>query len=95
MEDGEPPPLVGVPQLEAGPRDLVGLGAVHEAEGHVLGAGLRRQGVAPRLDPLAVARQLSAVQRNIHQLIHVLQNQHIAVELHHALILRQAERRQL
>ena len=51
--------------------------------------------VACSKDPLPLPTQARRVKLEIHQLIHVLQDQHVAVKLHHAVILYQAERRQL
>jgi hypothetical protein len=48
-----------------------------------------------REHPLPFARHAGGIQLHLHQLIHVLQCEHVAVQLHHALILRQAEGRQL
>jgi len=45
--------------------------------------------------PVAPALHLRRIQFQIHQFIHVLPHEHVAIKLHHALILRQAERRQL
>jgi hypothetical protein len=46
-------------------------------------------------DPLPFPRHTRRIQLQLHQLVHVLQGQHVAVELHDALILDQAKRRQL
>jgi hypothetical protein len=44
---------------------------------------------------LARSPQRRRIELQLHQLVHVAQHQHVAVELHDALIFGQAERRQL
>jgi len=43
--------------------------------------------------PVSSAFQLRGVQLQIHELVHVLQHEHIAVQLHHSVVFHQAERR--
>jgi hypothetical protein len=45
--------------------------------------------------PFSLAPKARWIKLQIHQLVHILQNQHIAIQLHYAVIFDQAERRQL
>lgn len=51
--------------------------------------------VASCKDPLSLTLHAWRIKLKIHELVHVLQDQHIAVQLHHAVISDQAEWRQL
>lgn len=46
-------------------------------------------------NPLPLARQRRRIELHLHQLVHVLHDQHIAIQLHDPVVLDQAERRQL
>ena len=46
-------------------------------------------------DPVSGSVELGAVERQVHQFVHVLQNQHVAVELYHAGVFDEAEGREL
>lgn len=48
-------------------------------------------GVTCSKDTVTASGELWAIKRNVHQLIHVLKNQHVAVELNNAVILDKAE----
>lgn len=47
-----------------------------------------------RKNPLPLPSQTGRIKLHLHQLIHILHHQHIAIKLHNTLILSQTERRE-
>lgn len=56
--------------------------------------GVTHAGMASGEDPLPLPLQARRVKLEIHQLVHILQDQHVAIQLHDAVILCEAEGRQ-
>ena len=56
--------------------------------------GIAYTGMARREDPLSLALGRCRVQLYFHELVHILQYQHVAVQLDHSFVLRKRERSQ-
>lgn len=48
-----------------------------------------------RKNPLPLPQHLRPIKLHLHQLVHIMPHQHIAIQLYHALILHQTKRREL